>query len=173
MQKNNKIQIKKEGKKRKVYKSVCHFGTQEGVSCQIKMNQIHDQQAWIRKLLEMQYIAGKENKKNSTILFGIAMVLLFAICLGFFIRQIRKNRNKDLRGLNTWYVFFPEKATVPDLTRSAQMRKLGKWMKNGTQLYSVKSWPDLSKEKLEQAIKTEYPGIRFSISNTAETYIAS
>lgn len=110
---------------------------------------------------------------NSTILFGIAMVLLFAICLGFFIRQIRKNRNKDLRGLNTWYVFFPEKATVPDLTRSAQMRKLGKWMKNGTHLYSVKSWPDLSKEKLEQAIKTAYPGIRFSISNTAETYIAS
>lgn len=59
---------------------------------------------------------------NSTILFGIAMVLLFAICLGFFIRQIRKNRNKDLRGLNTWYVFFPEKVTVPDLTRHDRHR---------------------------------------------------
>lgn len=46
---------------------------------------------------------------NNTILYEIGIVSLFALCLGYFIRQAKKNKGKDLPTRNTWYVFFPNK----------------------------------------------------------------
>lgn len=109
---------------------------------------------------------------NNTIWFGIGIVLLFAICLWYFIRQARKNR-EDLWDINTWYVYFPDKKTAPDLTKSEKLKKLGKWRKSGKQLYAIRGSATLSKEMLKKAIQEEYKGIKFDISNTVDTYAAS
>lgn len=110
---------------------------------------------------------------NNTIWFGIGIVLLFAICLWYFIRQIKKSRNQDFWDINTWYVYFPDKKTAPDLTQSEKLKKLGKWRKSGKQLYAIKGSATLSKEMLKKAIQEEYKGIKFDISNTVDTYAAS
>ncbi len=110
---------------------------------------------------------------NNTIMFGIGTVLLFALCLGYFIRQAKKSSGKDLPTINTWYIFFPDKKIVPDLTKSEELKKFGKWKKTGKQLYSINGSMTLTKEMLEKAIKEEYKGIKFDISNTSELYNAS
>lgn len=112
-------------------------------------------------------------KMNNTIIFGIGIVLLFALCLGYFIRQAKKSSGKDLPTRNTWYIFFPDKKIVPDLTKSEELKKFGKWKKTGKQLYSINGSMTLTKEMLEKAIKEEYKGIKFDISNTSELYNAS
>lgn len=110
---------------------------------------------------------------NNTIIFVIGTVLLLGICLWYFIRQIKKSRDKDLWDVNTWYVYFPNKKTAPDLTQSEELKKLGKWRKTGMQLYEIKGSKIQSKEMLEKAIQEEYNGIKFDISNTSELYNAS
>lgn len=110
---------------------------------------------------------------NNTILFGIGTTLLMGTCLWYFIRQIKKSRNKDLWDIDTWYVYFPDKKTAPDLTQSEELKKFGKWRKTGKQLYEIKGSKIQSKEMLEKAIQEAYKGIKFDISNTSELYNAS
>lgn len=108
----------------------------------------------------------------NNIIFGIGMVTLFTVCLGYSISRARKSKKYTWR-INTWYVFFPDKDTAPDLTKSKNLKKLGKWNKTGKQLYSIKGNATLTKEEIAREIKQEYEGIKFDISNTSELYAAS
>lgn len=110
---------------------------------------------------------------NNSIVLGVVIFGLFVACGAYFLIQYRKNKNSDLRSRNTWYVFFPDKNNAPDLTQSKSLNKFGKWMKNGTQLYSVGGTDTLTKEELEKTVQKECNGVPFEISNTAELYTSS
>lgn len=110
---------------------------------------------------------------DSKLLFGVFINLLFLGCAGYMIAQCRKNPDKQIRSINTWYVFFPDKEKVPDLLHSKKLEAFGKWMKNGSQLYSIGSNSATTKEALEKAIQEEFKDVPFKISNTADLYLAS
>ncbi|WP_290155498.1 hypothetical protein [uncultured Dubosiella sp.] len=108
---------------------------------------------------------------NNSIVLGVVIFGLFVACGAYFFVQCRKNN--DLRSRNTWYVFFPDKNNAPDLMQSKSLNQFGKWMKNGTQLYSVGGTDTLTKEELKKAVQKECKGVPFEISNTAELYTSS
>lgn len=110
---------------------------------------------------------------NSSIWFSIAAITLLLTAAGYTHIQYKKRHKSDTFGMNTWYIYFPDKNNAPELLNSKEVKKLGQWKKNAQGTYSIAGSKTLSQEIIEKTIKNSFPDTAFKISNTQDLYAAS